>query len=399
MMEMAGLVRGPHRIFPLLWRVSTESLRSTFDQKTLYSYCDTNRPTEDALRAAVGWILRAQQPDGGIPAYYSLLRGYSESYPEVTGYIIPTLYDFAHIRQDAEGRRAAEHATDWLLSLRLPSGAFPAGLKTGEGQPSIFNSGQILQGLVRAYLETRRGEILEAATATGDWLASVQGEDGSWSGPAAYQGAAHTYYSMVAWALARLAEQTKSTQHTSAAVRNLNWVLGQIEPNGWTSGINLKGYPTFLHFMAYVIQGVLECGIVLQRNDAIEAASRPAWRLLRLFEVHKALLGAYQPDFKNGADFVCLTGNAQMSCVWLRLFEVTGELRYFNAALKMNELLKESLPTRGNRGVLGGLAGSYPVWGAYQPLRYISWGCKFLADALMLELRLKRSFEAAACAS
>ena len=26
--------------------------------------------------------------------YYSLLTGYSDSYPEVTGYIIPTLYDF-----------------------------------------------------------------------------------------------------------------------------------------------------------------------------------------------------------------------------------------------------------------------------------------------------------------
>jgi hypothetical protein len=83
-----------------------------------------------------------------------------------------------------------------------------------------------------------------------------------------------------------------------------------------------------------------------------------------------------------------------MSCVWLRLFEVTGDLRYLNAALKMNEMLKQLLPAKGRRGVVGGVAGSYPIWGAYQPMRLISWGCKFLADALMLEQRLTREFEA-----
>lgn len=399
MAEAVGLMRGPHRIFPLLFRVSADALSSTFEQRTLYSYGNTIRPTEEALRLVIDWMLRAQQNDGGIPAYYSLMRGYSESYPEVTGYIVPTLYDFARLVGDANAAQAAERATNWLMSLRMSSGAFPAGLHTSEEEPSVFNSGQILQGLVRAYVETQRAEILEAANATGDWLASVQSKEGSWAGVGAYQGGAHTYYSMVAWALALLARESKAPRHRAAAARNLDWVLGYIEPNGWTSGINLKGYPTFLHFIAYVIQGVLESGISLERRDAIEAASRSAWVLLRKFEVHKTLLGAYDPGFKSGMSFACLTGNAQMSCVWLRLFEVTGELRYFNSALKINELLKESLQTSGNRGVLGGVAGSSPIWGAYQPLRYISWGCKFLADALMLELRLKRAFEARACAS
>jgi len=399
MVEAAGLMKGPHRIFPLLFRISADAMRSRFDQRTLYSYTSTIRPTEEALGLVIDWILRAQQPDGGVPAYYSLMRGYSESYPEVTGYIVPTLYDFAHATSDSDAAHAAERATNWLLSLRMSSGAFPAGLHTGEEQPSVFNTGQILQGLVRGYMETHRAEILEAADAAGDWLASAQSPDGSWSGLGAYQGAAHTYYSMVAWSLALLASETKATRHRSTAERNLDWVLKQIEPSGWTGGINLKGYPTFLHFIAYVIQGVLECGIALHREDAIVAASRSAWVLLRKFEVHKALLGTYEAEFKRGMSFVCLTGNAQMSCVWLRLYEATGELRYLNGALKMNELLKQSLRTRGNRGALGGVAGSYPIWGAYQPLRYISWGCKFLADALMLELRLKRAFEARACAS
>ena len=152
--------------------------------------------------------------------------------------------------------------------------------------------------------------------------------------------------------------------------------------------------PAYLHFIAYVIQGTLECGILRRRDDAIQAAAKPAWVLLRKFETHKRLLGTYEPDFKGGPEFTCLTGNAQMSCVWLRLFEVTGDLRYLNAALKMNEMLKQLLPAKGRREVVGGVAGSYPIWGAYQPMRFISWGGKFLADALMLEQRLTREFEA-----
>jgi hypothetical protein len=197
---------------------------------------------------------------------------------------------------------------------------------------------------------------------------------------------------MVSWALAQLAAQSGAPRHAAAADRNIDWVLAHVQPSGWIDGINLRGHPAYLHFIAYAIQGTLECGILRRRDDAIQAAAKPAWVLLRKFETHKRLLGTYERDFRGGQKFSCLTGNAQMSCVWLRLFEVTGDLRYLNAALKMNEMLKQLLPVQG-RGVVGGVAGSCPIWCAYQPMRFISWGCKFLADALMLEQRLTREFE------
>jgi len=403
--EAAGLLRAPQRVIPLFSKVVSDELRTTFEPRHLYSYTATTIPTADALRSVIDWILRAQRPDGGIAAYYSLLTGYSDSYPEVTGYIIPTLYDFASLTGDPVALCAAERATQWLLALQMPSGAFPGGLHASgsDAQPSVFNTGQILQGLVRAYAEARNAEtknaeirsaeILSRAAAAGDWLASIQQADGSWSGAGAYQGVAHTYYSMVSWSLAQLADASANPRHASAADRNIDWVLAHVKPSGWIDGINLQGHPSYLHFIAYVIQGTLECGILRRREDAIQAAAKSAWVLLRRFETHKRLLGTYEPDFKGGLRFSCLTGNAQMSCVWLRLFEVTGDLRYLNAAIKMNEMLKQLLPRHGSRGVVGGVAGSYPIWGAYQPMRYISWGCKFLADALMLEQPLTRPFE------
>ena len=199
---------------------------------------------------------------------------------------------------------------------------------------------------------------------------------------------------MVAWSLAELSKSAGDDRYGIAAERNIDWVLSHFRANGWVDGINLQEHPNYLHFIAYVLQGVLECAILLRRSDAIAAVAKSAWTLLRKFETNKFLCGAYDTDFNHGQRFACLTGNAQMSCVWLRLFEITNDLRCLNAALKMNELLKQLIPSRGSRGVIGGVSGSYPVWGPYQPLRYISWGCKFLADALLAEEWLMRSLEA-----
>jgi len=59
----------------------------------------------------------------------------------------------------------------------MATGAFPGGLHGSEARPSVFNTGQILQGLVRAHMETKRPEILQAVVAAGDWLIGVQQPD------------------------------------------------------------------------------------------------------------------------------------------------------------------------------------------------------------------------------
>ncbi len=406
--DAAGLLRAPQRTLPLIRALVSDAAGICFAQPHLYSYSKTRRSTEATLEALLRWIFDAQRSDGGIAAYYSLLSGYSSSYPEVTGYLIPTLYDFAREFPDravaSEAASAAARATDWLLELQMPGGAFPGGVRAVPSQPSIFNSGQILHGLIRAHSETDDSEIYRAAVRAGDWLVEMQQPDGSWSGPGAYQSAAHVYYSMVAWPLALLSQETGDSRYRDSAEKNLDWVLSRFRPNGWISGINLQGHPDYLHFIAYALQGALECAALLQRNDAVEVVANPAWILLRQFETNKFLSGAYDGSFTNGHRFVCLTGNAQVSYVWLRLFEITGDLRYLNAALKMNEMVKDRIPVQGKPGIVGGLAGSYPIWGCYQPLRYISWGCKFFADALLLEQGVKRSFDsslvgALACAS
>ena len=360
------------------------------EQRHLYRYAAEGRDSREALDALIAWVRRAERPGGGIAAYFSLMTGWAPAYPETTGYLIPTLYDYAARTGAADDRELARRMTEWLLGLQLPSGAFPGGFEGDPAEPSVFNSGQILQGLVRAWQETGDERIRGAAVRCGDWLMNVQHADGRWEGPT-YKGVSHTYYTMVSWPLAMLGRATGDERYLRSADANLDWVLGHRRPSGWFDGLQLSR--TFLHFIAYLIQGMLETARLTGHEAALEAATASAWRLLRMFEVRKWLDGEYGPDWTRSVRYACLTGNAQMSCTWLRLHEMTGDLRWLNAAIKINELVKETMPARGHAGTIGGVAGSYPVWGMYQPMRYINWGAKFFADALLMELHALETTE------
>ena len=58
---------------------------------------------EVAAQEALEWLCRAQDhsasTDGGVARSYSLLTGWASSYPETTGYIIPTFLERAKANQ------------------------------------------------------------------------------------------------------------------------------------------------------------------------------------------------------------------------------------------------------------------------------------------------------------
>ena len=189
--EATGLLRGPQRVAPLLQKLISDKLRVSFEQRHLYSYASTKRSSEETLRALLRWMLHAQRRDGGIAAYYSLLTGYSESYPEVTGYIVPTLYDLGRETGDERSAVAAERATRWLLALQMPAELFPEDCTAYSKKRSAAVGLQHrtnLAGIGSRLRRNEHSEILQAAMSAGDWLVKMQQPDGSWSGPGAYQG-------------------------------------------------------------------------------------------------------------------------------------------------------------------------------------------------------------------
>jgi hypothetical protein len=349
------------------------------------------RDTRRHLDAAIAWLCRAQDHEGdrGVATAYSFRNGWMASYPETSGYIIETFLDYRELAGDERYRERALEMADWLLSIQFPEGAFQAGPVDKPRTPSVFNSGQILLGLVRAQRETESHRFFDAAIRTGDWLLSVQDGDGAWR-QFAYRGIPHAYYSRVAWALVELHMIAGEARYRDAAVRQLRWALGCQNHSGWfrNNSFDTDSDP-FTHTILYAAEGLFGAGMLLDEDEFIGAADRVAAPLAQKFEVEKFLPGHLDERWKSDAGYTCLTGDAQLSGLLINLYTAGyGDARYLNTALKLNEYLKSTQALdRAPPFVVGGIKGSDPVWGHYMPYSYPNWAAKFFADALLLEER------------
>ena len=273
---------------------------------------------------------------------------------------------------------------EWLRTVQLDSGAFPSGTG-GTGSPSVFNTGQIVFGMVRTHEETKEEPYRRAAREACDWLVDQQAADGYWDRHD-YLGEVHAYSTRVAWALLEAAEllPERADIYREAARRNFEWAVGLQAENGWfdRAGFDAESTP-FLHTIAYTVRGLLEGAIALEHRDFTAAARRSADALRSIQERHGTLKGAYDASW-SPSWYYCLTGNAQMAIVWLRLYQVTGERSYLSAAREAIEFLKRRQVLAPTPIIRGALAGSYPIVGSYQALRFPNWAAKFFADALLL---------------
>ena len=110
------------------------------------------------LRAAIDWLcvaqdVRADKSDaGGVSAGWSFEDGWLPSYPETSGYIVETFIAAARILGRPELVERAERIIDWELSIQDPDGAFPGHFGESGSRPVIFNTGQIMHGMLAGYL-------------------------------------------------------------------------------------------------------------------------------------------------------------------------------------------------------------------------------------------------------
>ena len=161
----------------------------------------------DHLKAAVEWLCRAQDVmrDGGVCGRYALDGGWSSSYPETTGYIIPTFLALAQEFHDARFEERAARAVRFLLAVQLPDGAFASGeVEENTVTPSVFNTAQILGGLTAWHRLTGDPRALEAADHAAEWLVSAHESDGTWRRHL-YEGLVTTYSAQATCWLAEFA--------------------------------------------------------------------------------------------------------------------------------------------------------------------------------------------------
>ena len=358
------------------------------------------KANEYHLRKSINWILYAQQitQDGGVSYGYSIINGWAHSYPETSGYIIPTLLDYYKVYGDQACLKVGREITEWLISIQYKNGGFRGDTVEKRKPPSIFNTGQIIFGLLRAYDKFNEKKYLTSAIKAGEFLCINQEKEGYWT-RYCYQKKTFTYNVRTAWALLELFLRTKERKFKEAAVSNLNWAKTQITKRYWFKN---NDYDTpfvknpLLHFLSYTIRGFLESGLILNDKSLKEIAFNGSIKLLNFYEKNGKngfLPARFNSKWESNVKHSCLTGDAQLSIIWLKLYQIYGEKRFLINAIRLNNYLKsKQLISKKFLEINGGITGSNPISGNYESYYIINWAVKFFCDSLLLEdVILKRN--------
>ncbi|MBI4523201.1 MAG: glycoside hydrolase family 127 protein [Deltaproteobacteria bacterium] len=348
-------------------------------------------PLEISLEETMLWLARAQdstEDDGVAQAYFVREKLWTASYPETTGYIIPTFFDYAKLTRSRAFYDRAVRMADWETKIQLKGGGVQAGtVDAPKIVPTVFNTGMVIFGWIRAFEETGNAKYLESAVKAAGWLASIQDDDGAWRnfGSTATAYSLNTYNTRVAWALLEVHRITRDERFRDRAIKNLDWALSQQLPNGWLeNNCLLDNAQPYTHTVAYAMRGFLEAGAYLRESRYLSAAERIFQALQRNIQRDGYLPGRFDRRWRPTVRYCCLTGNSQLAINGFRLSELTSNESYLAEAKKLLTFVLHTQDIKTNDPNLrGGIAGSWPVRGRYHPHQYPNWAAKFTADAVM----------------
>jgi malonyl-CoA O-methyltransferase len=298
-----------------------------------------------ALRA-VEWIHAFENPEGGIYVSSNDLN----SYPEVTGYLIPTLLEYHE--EDLAAR-----LTRWLMRIQRRDGSFPS----ANGVPHVFDTGQALRGLLAA------SELVPDATASGASAAEylynraiadrARGFDVDSVWIRRYSKSipmsTHLY---VLPPLLKASEIFQKPKYRTVADNCLEYYVK------FKDALQLG---TLTHFLAYELEALIDLG----RSEA----ATPILDRLRDEQGDDGSVRA-----ADRVSWVCIPGLAQLAVCWYKV----GWREAADRALKWLEA---------HQTLSGGFCGSYGENASYFPNVEISWAPKFYLDAVLLRDRLSQN--------
>lgn len=309
----------------------------------------TTRPTAEsavsAMRAggqsvaaaALRWVAQNELPMGGIRVHSK----HKNAYPEVSGYLIPTLLAYGE-------KELAIRLTRWLLCIQKADGSFG---DPDKGESHIFDTGQVLRGLLAI------GDLVpgarDGAKRAADYLCSQMSESGCKGFGVRYAGdvpeAVHLY---VLPALMEASRVLRNEDYAESAERCLEHYLGCPD----ALQINV-----LTHFLAYQLEALIDLGhenLAMPLLDQLRARQRRDGSVAGLGDV----------------EWTCTTGLAQLAVCWYRV-------GYWAAADKAMGWLER------NASKDGGWPGSLGAGANYFPDAEIPWAAKYFLDAASLRVR------------
>lgn len=300
------------------------------------------------------WIINNTIEGKGIRAKYDA-QGSCEkiAYPEVSGYYIPTLLDWGY-------RDLAIQYAKWLVSIQHENGAWYDWL---DKDPYVFDSGQILKGLIAIY--PIMPEVKENIIKGCDWIISLIEEDGRLQTPSLDFWKSLDIPELIhLYCLSPIVKASKlfdKPEYAKAAKK----VLEYYKKNSMDK---LLDFHTLSHFYAYIMEALVDLG-------EIEIAKAGMEKISKLQKKN-----GHIPAYKN-VKWTCSTGLFQFALVWYKLGEKQKADLAFDYAC--------TLQTKN-----GGWLGSYGKDCKYLQNAEISWANKYFLDALKYKISTHFAFTA-----
>ena len=292
---------------------------------------------------AVQWVRDHRVRGAGIKGRASLPM----ASPEVTGYLIPSLYALG-------ARGLARELVRWEVSVQRPDGAIPA----VDGVSYTFDTAQVVRGFFALLdeLPELEGPLRRAC----DFVVSQIGPDGTiltpsldmWRLPdgSVLSDYGHLYVLPPLLDAGRrlgVSRYMTAVEHAlDAFVRKPDLVVFKAE------------LATLSHYFGYMMEALVDLG----RTDLAREGLAQAAALQR----SDGAIPAYP-----GVDWVCAPGVAQLALTWYKL----GDRERADRAVAYLERVQN--PS-------GGFFGSYGRGALYFPREELGWAVKFFLDCVLL---------------
>jgi len=349
------------------------------------------------LKSSIDWIKKAQDntADAGVSRGVSLIsslksnsRGWQPSYPETTGYIIPTILKAADMLDDYDLLRRAKLMADWELSIIFRDGAVHGGNIGVKSNCAVFDTGQVIRGLYAIYKKTNEKKYLDVAIKSSNWILNNENaRKGNWTeNNASSVDSSTTTYNIYAIApIIEMGVDIGNSEFKELGRRAAEFTVSMQNDSGWFEGADFKKTDSaLLHTIAYTIDGLWDVGILLDEEKFLNSAKKGLDGVLSQMNDRGFIPGRMDSDWNASADWACLTSIAQIGVACVKVYKKGGNKKYLEAALKAKDFLKTCQNNfNDEHGGLGALWGSWPISGGYGKYEALNWAVKYFADLLI----------------